>query len=430
VTRSPVVQICDFLAPPQYEALVRHVRQRREQGRSSGTTDPRTRERRYDESIRRSRLIGDVGLVWPLFEDRLVELFPDLCAQLGIPPFEFGSIERQLTMHGDGDFFQRHRDEQQPGTDGSRVLTFVYYFHDEPKRFDGGALRVYDTTVNPRGHTVVTATHTDIEPVANSIVCFSSQTFHEVMPVRVTDPEPGIGRCTLNGWFRAGDLGRPAIPYVDADAMAVIAPRLLPRLTRQGVTRRSTPDPVQRRLAVIHDLWNRAAAAGTAAPQPDGDGDRDGPTLIPTGPFGDDVLAALLPVAEEWAGTPLEPVVASPLRVHGRGQRVPLRVSPPGSDVVTVLLVVEEDLDAPWPFVLDVDGRPVEIEVGAGEMLLYEGAAIPHGRPEPLVGRSCCTMLVHYRPAGWPHDADALVRRALSEGLLDDTGRPTLPSAL
>lgn len=104
---------------------------------------------------------------------------------LGVAKFPIARFEAQITASNDGDFYKVHNDSGSQEA-AERVLTFVYYYHLEPKRFEGGELRFGDEL---------------IEPISNSIIFFKSDRLHEVFPVRST----GVwedSRFTLNGWLR------------------------------------------------------------------------------------------------------------------------------------------------------------------------------------------------------------------------------------
>ncbi len=77
--------------------------------------------------------------------------------------------------HREGSFFIPHLDtftsanraEQQ--TD--RVVTMVYYFHIQPRRFTGGALALYPFA---RGEPIL------LDPADNRLIAFPSFALHEV----------------------------------------------------------------------------------------------------------------------------------------------------------------------------------------------------------------------------------------------------------
>jgi SM-20-related protein len=183
----------NFLSPDEHKALLELVA--REQNRfvdSSVSTN--------DADYRRSKVLHDIPEVQKLFREKLTPAAPRLMQDLGIAPFQVGDVEVQLTAHGDGNYFKLHNDSGSPDT-ATRGLTYVYYFFNEPKRFSGGALRMYDSVIkNNQYHCGPHAA--DIEPTNNSIIFFAPHLHHEVLPVRVPSDEFRDYRFTVNGWLR------------------------------------------------------------------------------------------------------------------------------------------------------------------------------------------------------------------------------------
>lgn len=154
-----------------------------------------------DRSHRNSTAIYDLGEFRELLERRLAEEVPKHLERLGMESFQPGRIDAQITATGDGGFFRAHSDN---GSDhlASRGLTFVYFFHPEPRRFEGGELRIYDTylgggTRRPGGRSV------QVEPRQNTLVLFPPELVHEVVTVRSGSDDLGSSRLTLNGWLHA-----------------------------------------------------------------------------------------------------------------------------------------------------------------------------------------------------------------------------------
>jgi len=147
---------------------------------------------------RRAKVMYDVAAVLPRFLPRIKVLVPSLWPLLGIAPVPVKNIECQLTAHGTGDYFKRHNDNGSAETAG-RTLTYVYYFHREPKAFTGGHLRMFDTVVAD-GFYQCGSRSLDIEPKANSLVAFPSHCHHEVSPVECPSNHFAERRFTLNGW--------------------------------------------------------------------------------------------------------------------------------------------------------------------------------------------------------------------------------------
>jgi hypothetical protein len=370
-----------------------------------------------DEAYRRSQVAPDLEEIWGLLDERLRGLLPIVRSELGIPHFELGWVERQMTVSRDGDFFKRHTDEHHPLTDGARVLTFVYYFQRDDVSFQGGHLRLYAQRDGAHGREQADE-YVEIAPGPNSIVFFPADWQHEV--TLVDGGGADVERWTVNGWFRAGDLGRPRIPTVTSTVRTALANRIVPVVADcWGV--RPTPIAVHRLLrarwtldrdAQIDEVDDGISIGGTRR-------------LLPIEPIASDVLEALRPLHEEWAGCALTPTAAYGLRTFGPGQGIDLHVERVATHVVSSVIVVDLDVDEPYMMTLAEAGRTHRLALGAGQMILYEGARVPHGHLEPLRGRSATVLMLHYAPHDWKLDEDELVRRAVAAGLVDANGALT-----
>jgi SM-20-related protein len=158
---------------------------------------------RLDPAIRVSSSTDDLGQFRPLLRNRLKGMAQALTAELKLSPFGAARVELELVAHGDGAFYRRHIDTQ-TATERShiRVLSGVYYFHRQPKRFTGGALRLY-AIGDP-------ARFADIEPTHNSLVVFPSWAPHEVRPVSSPSGQFMDSRFAINCWLHAASPGADA----------------------------------------------------------------------------------------------------------------------------------------------------------------------------------------------------------------------------
>ena len=138
----------------------------------------------------------------------------DAASHEGAPRY---GLELHVTAHPAGGFYDMHRDNTE-SRHASRKLTFVYYFHREPKRFSGGDLLLYDTDLEA-GSCSPTA-FSRIEPLRNSLVVFPSGYYHEVTPVECATDDFGDGRFTVNGWIRSRGEGEDANRSSPADDTA------------------------------------------------------------------------------------------------------------------------------------------------------------------------------------------------------------------
>jgi Rps23 Pro-64 3,4-dihydroxylase Tpa1-like proline 4-hydroxylase len=123
-----------------------------------------------------------------IFKLKLLSNYSRVCQELGMTAEATIDVDVQMTVHHDGDFFKAHYDSGTEDTN-DRVLTFVYYFHKEPKAFSGGELIIHEPST------------VTIEPVNNMIVFFDPMQRHEVSIVNCKDNNFVDGRFTLNGWI-------------------------------------------------------------------------------------------------------------------------------------------------------------------------------------------------------------------------------------
>jgi Rps23 Pro-64 3,4-dihydroxylase Tpa1-like proline 4-hydroxylase len=191
--KSRYALIENFLAPEQHRALLEYVG--REQGRFADSTVSTN-----DPDYRRSKILYEFPEFAELFRRKVAAAAPQVLPALGMQPFPVHSIEAQLTAHNDGNYFRLHNDSGSPDT-ATRALTYVYYFHNEPKRYSGGEFRLYDSVLAD-GRYGCGPVAGDIEPKNNSVLFFASHCHHEVLPVRVPSNRFEDGRFTVNGWVR------------------------------------------------------------------------------------------------------------------------------------------------------------------------------------------------------------------------------------
>jgi SM-20-related protein len=184
------VQVRDVLDADEHAALLSMVAQ---QAAHFAGTRTSTGVINYRESM----VLYHFAPFDELLRDKVRGLMPQVCEALKIP-VATGAIEAQLTAHNDGNFYKVHNDNGSADT-VHRALTFVYYFHRQPKGFSGGELRIYDHK-NQNGYHYAADSYSTIEPLDNSMVLFESREMHEVLPVTCPSQQFMDSRFTINGW--------------------------------------------------------------------------------------------------------------------------------------------------------------------------------------------------------------------------------------
>jgi Rps23 Pro-64 3,4-dihydroxylase Tpa1-like proline 4-hydroxylase len=198
IVRAQCVVLDEFLAPQELDELVRYALDHEAEFQTSEVISPSGDPGVTDYSHRRSRVLMDLGKHENLILERVRGVLPQVLDQLGMEEFPVRHVEAQITASNDGDFFGAHCDDSQELI-ASRRLTFVYFFHGEPRQFEGGELRLHDSRGGERH--VSTGSYQSIVPQQNQIVFFPCSVLHEITPVECPSRAFPDSRFTLNGWL-------------------------------------------------------------------------------------------------------------------------------------------------------------------------------------------------------------------------------------
>jgi hypothetical protein len=158
----------------------------------TGGSDPTV-----NETVRRAKVLNGLGQLENKVVERLKKELQPALQKLDHKGFPVGRIELQVTASNDGDYFRLHQDT---GPNDTREISFVYFFHREPRRFSGGELRIYETRLIDGHLTPADHSHT-LSPRQDTLVFFPSHNEHEVLPVRVPSRAFADSRFTVNGWI-------------------------------------------------------------------------------------------------------------------------------------------------------------------------------------------------------------------------------------
>jgi hypothetical protein len=200
VLPAQCVVLDEFLAPQELQELTRFALEHEGDFNASEVVSPHADNGVVNYEHRRSRVLMDLAQHQDVMLERIKSVLPQVLDQLGMEPFNIADVEMQATASNDGDFFHFHSDN---GSDrvASRYLTFVYFFHREPRQFEGGELRIHDSRLK-NGVYVSEGSYQSIVPQQNQIVFFPCELLHEITPVNCASQHFADSRFTLNGWLR------------------------------------------------------------------------------------------------------------------------------------------------------------------------------------------------------------------------------------
>ena len=194
------VVLDEFLAPQELAELTRFTLEHEADFSISEVVSPASESGVIDYEHRRSRVLMELAHHQGVILQRIKAALPQVLAQLGMEEFSIAEVEAQITASNDGDFFRFHSDNTNNRV-ASRYLTFVYFFHREPRQFEGGELRIHDARIVD-GAYVSEGSYQTIVPRQNQIVLFPCELLHEITPVNCPSRIFADSRFTLNGWLR------------------------------------------------------------------------------------------------------------------------------------------------------------------------------------------------------------------------------------
>jgi Rps23 Pro-64 3,4-dihydroxylase Tpa1-like proline 4-hydroxylase len=163
----------------------------------STVLDWETGKSKYDDS--RESLTGrNLGEFDAILKSRIAETVLTVRGDFEMGEFSLHHVELELAAHGDGGHFHSHTDTIHE-KDAGRVMTAVYYFFAEPRRFSGGELRLCGWwRGDAKGE--FPPPHRYITPESDGLLIFPSWAVHEVMPVVCPSGEFADSRFSVNCW--------------------------------------------------------------------------------------------------------------------------------------------------------------------------------------------------------------------------------------
>eukprot|EP01084_Bolivina_argentea_P155978 271796_1 len=110
------------------------------------------------------------------------------------------------------------------------------------------------------------------------------------------------------------------------------------------------------------------------------------------------------------------------IREYSRGASLRNHVDRVDTHVFSAILqIAQTGIDIPWPLqVIGFDGVLYDITMEPGEMILYEGHKLVHGRSYPFNGTRFSNAFCHYKPIGWPWSTSKVWKDSVSVKTLQD----------
>jgi len=193
------VVLDEFLVREELDRLTQHALDHEADFQISEVISPGVNAGTVDYEARRSHVLMNQDEETAVLTKRIQAFLPRVLQKLGQEVFPVSQVEAQITASNHGDLFYCHTDDSAEEI-STRALTFVYFFHREPKAFTGGELRIYDSQ-QENGQWVKTDNCQTIVPDQNRIVFFPSSLVHEITPVECPSQAFADSRLTVNGWF-------------------------------------------------------------------------------------------------------------------------------------------------------------------------------------------------------------------------------------
>jgi Rps23 Pro-64 3,4-dihydroxylase Tpa1-like proline 4-hydroxylase len=191
------VVLDEFLAPQELQELLRFTLAHEAEFHASEVISPAGGV--IDYQHRKSYVLDQPGPYQELILERVKRVLPSVLKRLKMEECPITRTEVQVTASNDGDSFAVHTDDGHDEV-ASRYLTFVYFFHREPKQFTDGELRIHDSRLRGKQY-VSEGSYQTIVPEENQIVFFPCAMVHEITPVQCSSGAFADSRFTLNGWI-------------------------------------------------------------------------------------------------------------------------------------------------------------------------------------------------------------------------------------
>ena len=118
------------------------------------------------------------------------------------------------------------------------------------------------------------------------------------------------------------------------------------------------------------------------------------------------IVSEMKGIMQWWTRRQLTHTSTFGVRIYKENNMLINHVDRADTHLASAVLQVAQSGDAGWPLeVIGADGETYEVYLQPGEMVLYEGARLFHGRPMRFQGSWFANIFSHFAPLGYkgPH---------------------------
>ncbi len=313
----------------------------------------------------------------------VAEIDARLCRYIGINANYAEKIQGQYYRVGEEfkphtDYFESNELKRFGAVQGQRTWTFMVFLNDTQK---GGATHFHGLNLSfepRRGRAVIWSNlYSDGMPNPN--------TLHHGTAVEIGE------KMIITKWFRERGEGPMYNKEINEYA---------PPLTPTGFKKMLMPRTLFEKLhRYYRDHAPEAAREVVKGGYINGPGKTASDLIELPGELKQQIHMELKSSIEQWCGLPLHPTYVYGIRRYNRGATLKPHRDRLETHIVSAILNIDQDVDADWPLeIYDHYYRSHQVTLFPGEMILYEGARLRHGRPTPLNGNSYANVFVHYEP--------------------------------
>lgn len=181
--------------------------------------------------------------------------------------------------------------------------------------------------------------------------------------------------------------------------------RYVPRLTQDGFTKRKTPDDVFSQILKYYqdnkdNFTLEDSSLSTNGISNIDDIESPAAYLAYNYDFTMLILESLKIIHEEWCKFELIASMGYGPRKYVKGSYLRPHADKPQTHVISSIINIDQDDKHDWPLqIYGYDNEVNEVYLKPGEMFLYEGSKLLHGRTQPYQGTHFVNLFLHYRPS-------------------------------